>query len=181
MPDTVEETLTVPYLKRSDIEDRSREVLKLHHLMTIPIDPVVLAHREGIKINNAKFTDGNVVGMIIKCGDEVSMFVNQNDPPFRKRFTIAHELGHHFLHMTQDGEFVDKDANLFRRQPSDNVQVTQARRLEIQANMFAASLLMPQDEVQRYWLERNSLEDLAKIFHVSEEAMGYRIDSLGLE
>ena len=47
--------------------------------------------------------------------------------------------------------------------------------------MFASSLLMPEDEVRRYWKERPSIEELAKIFNVSNVAMGYRVASLGLE
>ncbi len=179
MPDVAGEV--VPFLSRAEVERRAREVLKRHNLTTVPIDPVVLANREGIQVNNAKFSDDNLVGMIVKRGDDVSMLVNYSDPPFRKRFTIAHELGHHFLHLIKDGEYVDKEANLFRQQERDDNVLTPSRRQEIQANMFASSLLMPEDEVRRYWLERPSVDELAKIFKVSNEAMGYRIASLGLE
>ena len=180
MPETANETV-VPFLHRSEVESRARDVLKRHNLTTVPIDPVLLANREGIKVNNAKFSDDNLVGMIVKRGDDVTMLVNYDDPPFRKRFTIAHELGHHFLHLLQDGEYVDKEANLFRQQLGDEREMTPSRRQEIQANMFASSLLMPEDEVRRYWKERPSIEELAKIFNVSNEAMGYRVVSLGLE
>ncbi len=179
MPETVNET--VPFLTQEQIESRARDVLRHHNLTTVPIDPVVLANREGIKVNNAKFSDDNLVGMIIKRGNDISMLVNRSDPPFRKRFTIAHELGHHFLHLMHDGEYVDKEANLFRQQSGGEHELTPARRREIQANMFAASLLMPAHEILRYWEERQSIEDLARIFGVSTEAMGYRITSLGLE
>jgi Zn-dependent peptidase ImmA (M78 family) len=179
MPDPTSEA--VPFLLRAEVEQRARDVLKRHNLTTVPIDPVVLANREGIKVNNAKFSDDNLVGMIVKRGDEVSMLVNQSDPPFRKRFTIAHELGHHFLHLMQDGEYVDKEANLFRQQVGEDVEMTPMRRREIQANMFASSLLMPEQEVKRYWNERRSIEALAAIFNVSNAAMGFRITTLGLD
>ena len=156
-------------------------MLKRHNLTTVPIDPVMLAQREGIRVNNAKFSDENMAGMIVKRGEDLSMLVNFDDPPYRKRFTIAHELGHHFLHLIGDGEYVDKEANMFRQQPGEERTMTPERRKEIQANMFAASLLMPEEEVRRYWKERRSIEELAKIFNVSEEAMGYRVDSLGLD
>jgi Zn-dependent peptidase ImmA (M78 family) len=181
MPETANETDTVPFLQRSEIESRARDVLKRHNLTTVPIDPLLLANREGIKVNNAKFSDDNLVGMIAKRGDDVTMLVKYDDPPFRKRFTIAHELGHHFLHLLQGGEYVDKEANLFRQQLGDEPEIIPSRRQEIQANMFASSLLMPDDEVRRYWKERPSIEELAKIFKVSNEAMGYRVASLGLE
>jgi Zn-dependent peptidase ImmA (M78 family) len=180
MPETGNET-TVPFLHRSEIENRARDVLERHNMTTVPIDPVLLANREGIKINNAKFSDANLAGMIVKRGNDVTILVNHEDPPFRKRFTIAHELGHHFLHLLQDGEYLDKEANLFRQQLADDREMTPSRRQEIQANMFASSLLMPESQVRQYWTERPSIEALAKIFSVSNEAMGYRIASLGLE
>ncbi len=59
MPETANETV-VPFLHRSEVESRARDVLKRHNLTTVPIDPVLLANREGIKVNNAKFSDDNL-------------------------------------------------------------------------------------------------------------------------
>jgi Zn-dependent peptidase ImmA (M78 family) len=179
MPETADPT--VPFLSPRQVESKANEVLRRHNLTTVPIDPLLLARREGIRVNNATFADSNVVGMIVKRGNDVSVLVNRDDPPYRKRFTIAHELGHHFLHLSSDGEIIDREANLFRRQPGEDRTMSPERRREIQANLFAASLLMPEDDVRRYWQERRSIEELAKIFKVSEEAMGYRVDSLGLD
>ena len=179
MPETMNET--VPYLSLEQVEAKAAEVLRRHNLTTVPISPLVLAHRERIQVNNATFTKGDLAGMIVKRNDDVAIFVNRSDPPFRKRFTIAHELGHFFLHLNDDGEFVDDEANLFRRQRDPDHTMTAERRREIQANMFAASLLMPAVEVKRYWRERRSIEELAKIFKVSTVAMGIRVDSLDLD
>src|SRR4051812_17839691 len=137
-------TTNAPFIPREDIEKRANEVLRQHGLETIPVDPVVLANQLGIKVFNAKFSDDSLVGMIAKRGADVTLLVNQSDPPARKRFTIAHELGHHFLHLMEDGEFVDGEANLFRQGvPEDEGKLSPDHRREIQANMFAAALLMP--------------------------------------
>ncbi len=179
MPETIREP--VSFLSLEEIEKQAQEILERHNLKTLPINPLTLAHRAGVKVNNARFTDENLAGMIVKRGDDVLILVAQDDPPFRKRFTIAHELAHHFLHLIRDGEYVDNEVDLFRLQTSDRSEASPTRRQEIQANLFAASLLMPEHEVRRYWDERRSIEDLARAFNVSEEAMGYRVTSLGLD
>ena len=125
MPDVASETFL---LSRSEIERRAREVLKRHNLTTVPIDPVVLANREGIRVNNAKFSDDNLAGLIVKRGDAVTMLVNHGDPPFRKRFTIAHQFGHQFLHLMQDGEYIDQEANLFRQHGGADREMTPSLR-----------------------------------------------------
>jgi Zn-dependent peptidase ImmA (M78 family) len=170
----------VAFIPRDQLEQRAKAVLRDHGLSTIPVDPVVLAKNLGMKVFNAKFSDNNLVGMIAKRGNDITLLVNQSDPPFRKRFTIAHELGHHFLHLLKDGEFVDGEANLFRQPKSDEKSMTPEQRREIQANMFAAALLMPEDAVRSGWDRLQSVDRMARKFNVSEEAMGYRLDQLGL-
>lgn len=179
MPTTIPDS--VPYLSRAEIERRAKEVLRQHGLESVPVDPVVLANKLGIAVHNAKFSDDNIVGMIAKRGDRTTLLVNANDPPFRKRYTIAHELAHHFLHLLEDGEFVDGEVNLFRQPQEDYEKVSPERRREIQANMFAAALLMPEASVREKWKQGPSLEAMARKFNVSEAAMGFRIDQLGLE
>ena len=60
-----------------------------------------------------------------------------NDDP-RQRFTIAHELGHYFMH--------DETTN-FSRCPS-NAYIPSYRDPEWQANVFASSFLMPKDLIR---------------------------------
>jgi Zn-dependent peptidase ImmA (M78 family) len=170
----------VPFMGRGEIERRAAEVRRKHSLVSIPVDPVVLAGRLGIAVNNAKFSDDSTVGMIARRGNNRMLLVNESDPPYRKRFTIAHEIGHHFLHLMKDGEFVDGEADLFRQPPEDESQVTPVHRMEIQANMFAAALLMPEDAVRAEWEGLKSIPAMARRFNVSQEAMGIRIGQLGL-
>jgi Zn-dependent peptidase ImmA (M78 family) len=170
----------VRFLSRTEIEARASDVLREHGLRTVPINPVILAKRLGMAVNNAKFSDEGVAGMIAKHGDEVMLLINREDPPYRKRFTIAHELGHHFLHLLADGEFVDGEENLFRQPKGDPNSWTPDQRREYQANMFAAALLMPEQAVRKAWGAQIALDQMARLFNVSEQAMGIRIDQLGL-
>jgi Zn-dependent peptidase ImmA (M78 family) len=107
------------------------------------------------------------------------VLVNSNDSPFRKRFTIAHELGHFLLHLDHaDGEEVDRASDLFRTYETDERSTDRSK--EVEANQFAAALLMPAPSVMREWETLRSLELMAIRFNVSEEAMGYRLATLGL-
>ena len=170
---------------KKEIEDKSRKVLLDHGLYSIPVDPVILANKLGFKANNAVFSDENIAGLTSKRGGEILLLVNENDHPFRKRFTIAHELAHHFLHLFEeegDHELVHNKVDMFRMSaPPDEPSYTSERLMEIEANRFAAALLMPAEFVRQKWDELRSIEKLARIFNVSEEAMGYRIGDLGLE
>ena len=105
--------------------------------------------------------------------------MNQTDVPFRKRFSIAHELGHHFLHLLHDGDFVDTELDLFR-DIEDPDRDTPSKRAEVQANQFAAALLMPEELIRTEWQQTKNVANLARRFNVSEEAMGIRLSRLGL-
>lgn len=168
-------------LTRAVIEQRAKELLQANNSYAIPVDPVVLANRLGIKVSNAVFSEQTLAGMVARRGDQVSILVNQADPPFRKRFTIAHELGHYLFHLPKDGEIVDREADLFRVADADEIPADVARWREIEANRFAAALLMDADHVRDEWSRLRSVSAMARLFNVSETAMGIRIGTLGLE
>jgi Zn-dependent peptidase ImmA (M78 family) len=127
-------------MTKREIEAFARQTLKDHDMYSIPVDPVLLANKLRIRVSNAVFSDSTLSGMIAKRGENSSLLVNDNDTPYRKRFTIAHELGHNLLHLhTNDGEFVDNEIDLFR---TEVVDTDDSRFHEIEANQFAAALLM---------------------------------------
>ena len=165
---------------RTEVELQVKAVLRQHGLYSLPVDPVQLANRLGVTVKNAKFSDDSLAGLIARRGDHTQILVEQADPPYRKRFSIAHELGHHFLHLSEDGEIVDKRADMFRQKEPSSGQFTGERLREIQANWFAAALLMPEEFVREEWTKNPSIAHMAQVFNVSEEAMGYRVDSLDL-
>jgi Zn-dependent peptidase ImmA (M78 family) len=115
-------------------------------------------------------------------GERVVIGVNSVHAKTRQRFSIAHEIGHLLLHKGRP-MFIDRDGRLNRR---DEVSTFGTDVEEIEANSFAAALLMPRhllaEAVSR--LHNNSQavspEVLAKRFDVSVQAMQYRLINLGL-
>jgi IrrE N-terminal-like domain len=100
------------------------------------------------------------------------IWVRRDEPPPRRRFTVAHEIGHHLLH--SDG------AAVLCRPVDVEAAAEDARALERQANRFAAELLMPEDLV-RAEADGDGPDPiaLAARFGVSDIAMGFRLVNLG--
>ena len=105
--------------------------------------------------------------------------VNRSDHPNRRRFTVAHELGHYVLH--DRDAYVDKGYCVNFRD-LDSGSGTKSE--EIEANRFAAALLMPQAMVRRAFdnlafelagPNDDELSALARQFGVSTQAMAYRL------
>lgn len=146
-----------------------------------PFENVLKAH-EDLQIYYTALED-EVSGVILFKDKEYSILINTDKPTTRQNFTIGHELGHYFLHkdeLQRSNGIVDGDDSLdgqkilYRRDDERN------KRLEIEANNFAASLLMPADLVRRAWQATRSVEECARIFSVSVVAMSVRLTKLKL-
>ena len=88
----------------------------------------------------------------------------------RTRFTIAHELGHFLIgyHRPVDGRFecTSKDMKVSQFKPSDR-----AAKMEVEANRFAAELLMPRKMVVP-WIKRIRQVDLSQVLSLAND---YRV------
>jgi Zn-dependent peptidase ImmA (M78 family) len=148
----------------------------------IPVHILTIAKSLGISVHDEDFEDA-VSGILIvkKVGHVIG--VNSKHPLFRKRFTIAHEIGHFVLHREQKSVFVD-GSGTFHRNP-ESAKVNQ--RQEREANLFAAHLLMPEGELRAY-IERKALDPndeaalnrMAKYFYVSPQALAIHLGTLKL-
>lgn len=169
-------------MKRSEIEERATQILRDHGLLDVPVDPLKVAKALGVRVMNAVFSEPEKSGAIVKHGNEFSIFVNANEPPARKRFTIAHEIGHKLLHMTSavDSEFVDTQDNFRTVDIPDDSGWSEERRKEWEANAFASALLMNAESVKAKWQELKDTSVLAWAFQVSVPAMTVRLAQLGL-
>ena len=111
------------------------------------------------------------------------ILINPTKSKTRQYFTLAHELGHYMLHaehLKQEELIVDHDniwgeGNILYRE--DNGV---SRDMEIEANNFAASLIMPEDLVRKSWKALQDVDECADLFQVSTLAMSIRLERLRL-
>jgi Zn-dependent peptidase ImmA (M78 family) len=178
---TAEKDKGVRFLSSIEIETITRELRQKHELDTIPVPVIALANKLGIEVRGAEFARRSYVGMISKKEGVVTINYRMTDPEIRKRFTIAHELGHFVLHLSDNLRFVDSEVNLYRLAPPEGGVDSDSARREIQANLFAEALLMPERQVRQFWPETRSIGEMARIFKVSRQAMGIRVAALGIE
>ena len=108
-------------------------------------------------------------GALQPMGDGHAIVVRGASNERRRRFTIAHEIGHFVLHPG-------------RLAPERGGAVNEAWRLqEREADQFAAELLMPEPLVREAVLELGAdAGRLADRFDVSRKAMQVRLSGLGI-
>ena len=152
----------------------------INHL-PIPIERVVNNRGLEIKIYDL----GETSGVLVIENGKGTIGVNPNESKVRKRFTIAHELGHYELHRDgTNGVFIDKQFKVeFRNHNSSTGEF----KKEQEANAFAAAVLMPEKfilkEIKNLEFDLSedfSLKELAQVFNVSVAAISYRLANLNL-
>lgn len=168
------------------IESRKREIEKIAddvrsecRIAGYAIENIFMcAEKIGLRVIRLPIGEQSFMGFaLIKNGDKI-VFSNSSLIQSREIFTIAHEIGHHKLHLSVDGMTIIKDDTFEEKNEA-----------EIEANYFAASLLMPFQQVEsyiRYELEDKYSKywtglDIAKIqttFNVSYDMVLNRLKEL---
>ena len=123
----------------------------------------------------------DVSAVLLKERGQAVIAVNAVHSDSRQRFSIAHELGHLILHSNSEHLNVDRYETQFftRAEGVHNLD-------EMEANEFAATLLMPEDlltnDFDKLYKKGpdNIISDLAGKYKVSEAALTYRLKNLGL-
>ena len=167
------------YGMRNLIEKLTTDVISIFQIH-YPIDNIYeIVERIGGEVFEDEGLSEYSDGFIQRMGDRFKIVVSQQQPRNRKNFTIAHELGHLFLHMGYliDDELWNKQGNLTYYRSGNSEQ-------EYQANEFAAALLMPREQYVRI-MNQNSdgntvyIDKVAEYFNVSINAASNRGKWLG--
>ena len=139
-----------------------------------------VAERLGYKVIRYPIGSNAFLGFsLLKDADRI-IFSNSSIILSREIFTVAHEIGHQKLHLSEQGITLIKDNDLEDRD-----------EFEMEANYFAANLLMPEEKVRKFIKFELAKEDnsewtgwdIAKLqtnFNVSYDMTLYRLKSLGM-
>jgi Zn-dependent peptidase ImmA (M78 family) len=163
-----------------DIDKAANELVRQCKIAAPPVPVERIARSLGAELRYLPY-DGDLSGMIFRDGNRTVIGVNSLHHPNRQRFTIAHELGHMLLHGNSK-IFIDRGSLVYRRDATSS-QGTEVS--EIEANRFAAELLMPRRFLERDLAsagidleDEETLSKLAKKYGVSVQALMWRIDYL---
>ena len=127
--------------------------------------------RLGIKLIHKPMPDDQS-GFMRKNGEHWEIGINSLHHPNRQRFTLAHELGHYFLHKEEQANWSDKYTFTRADEKSDP--------MEWEANRFAAEFLMPERKFRELVANgTDNVDALAEAFQVSTMAVRIRAKNLG--
>lgn len=135
------------------------------------IEPIVYALGGKIDyLNIDDWVEDKSGTLEVHPGDGFVIYVSAFTGPLRNRFTIAHELGHYFLH-----------AHAGKKKIRVERRTGQSDRLEWEANWFAAGFLMPESKFREIAaLYSHDIDRISAYFQVSGQAANTRIKDLGL-
>lgn len=150
------------------------ETLKLE----LPVDLSVVTQRLGIEVSEREFVE-QIDGFYLRIPSAPPVIAINNSytkPPARRRFTLAHEIGHHLI-----GTRITPGRRLFYFDTSD----TRRTAIERACDKFAVLLLMPEQLIKSNFdeLAQNPgmrINIMANRFDVSAWAMRRRLRELGL-
>lgn len=155
--------------------DQARKILRKAKVEQAPVQVEMLAKQLGIIVRSIPLDD-ELSGMSFIKDSLPVIVVNSSHHPNRQRFTLAHELGHHILHRDYLANNVHVDKVILRRNHKSSAGTDTK---EIEANAFAAELLMPKAILDKFiFVDINDdmeLLNASRKFKVSTSAMAIRL------
>ena len=171
-------------LKRQNaIQKRATDLVEEYGVSTAPVPVERIAKGLDVQLRFSPLDD-ELSGMVyVKNGTPI-IGINALHHPNRQRFTLAHEAGHLVLHRAEITRqiHVDKGFPMLMRNVAS---ATGINEMEIEANFFAAELLMPEQFLARSLQgqsfdidDEGAISTLAKEYKVSTAAMRFRLGNL---
>ena len=132
----------------------------------IPIPVEKIAIFNGFEIFDLESIDPNQRAMFLDSKEDNRKFIglNKNYHLHNKRFSIGHELGHHFLGHPPESECSEEEIKLYNQE----------------ADEFSGELLIPLELLKEKIIEIKDVKKISHLFQVSEQALFIKINNQGL-
>lgn len=132
-------TQSDPFWKAALVAD---EVIQEFQFTSLPIDPFAIARKRGIEVRAKPVSAKGVSGMFIRMGEQCGIaYATHIENEGFQRFSVAHELGHYFLPGHSDAILGPEGVH------ESHAGFGSGDRYELEADHFAAALLMPRNLV----------------------------------
>lgn len=119
---------------------RARQLLTRLNIRSFPVDVLAIAADRGFKIHESnKLAKGEAGSTFVKNGSKI-ILLNSSDHPYRRRFTVLHEIAHHVLDLPSvHGEKLGStELERYKGRPKE----------EVLCDIFAAECLVPWQLIQ---------------------------------
>lgn len=159
-------------LSYSAIATYAEQIARAHEV--IDGDGHVNVHELLKKLGGEIIVDDRAESLEVRKQGDFTVIIPTHTSQLRDRFTIAHELGHYFLHYrAPDTHLVGERSATFTRLGRNTA--------ETQANVFASNLLMPEEHFRTAFEQLGrDMAMVARRFEVSVPAAKVRAEYLGL-
>lgn len=158
-------------MNRNDIEKKAADLIQssgVEGIYPVPLIPIAEHLGYTIKEFEPNTPEKARISGVVHYS-KANILVNSQEPYVRRRFTVAHEIGHIQLHGEKNNYIDYRNAN------------ATSSEHESDANKFAAALLMPEDKFKAVVHASNSYLTVAKFFDVGADAARYRAINLKCE
>lgn len=125
-------------------------------------NPEKLAKELGIAIIKRPYK--KTMGFFKKELGKKFIVINSNLNELVQRLVLSHELGHALLHSSNQTSYIH-EYTLFPR-----------GRVEIEANKFAAELLIDEKDIDKCYIENMSIDQLACYYGVPKQLVKYKFN-----
>lgn len=168
-------------------EKEARKIIDEMNISVAPVNIQEIAKKYGANLQYEPFEgEDDISGVLYRDANNCIIGINSSHAITRQRFTIAHEVGHLVLH--NKTIFVDKAVKVSFRDKKSSMAIDND---EIEANQFAAEILMPKKMIEKeinkliskkriLKSKESFIEEMARIFIVSQQAMEFRLNNLGI-
>ncbi len=155
--------------RKKSARDLARNLIKDSRVSSAPVSlREVIEYLQtvySLDVRRVNLSQG-ISGLLVVCREVDQEYAtigfNENHSWCRRRFTIAHEIGHLLMGHTCNKNSFEKSHN------------------ETEANIFAAELLIPKQFLKSDFKRIQNIPALAKFYLVSQESLGIKLGQDGL-